>query len=470
MLKIDRKTVRKVIKDIEQKGEVERKPKSSELDKYREFIESRISKGFSAKRIHQDLQAEYGFGGSYSNVRKYVQKIKENIKRSKVYMVLTTLPGEEAQVDFGYIGLLNVNGKPKKAWVFTMVLSYSRYMYAEVVFDQSLKTFLQCHKNAFKYFGGVVQSVKIDNLKAGVLDADFYESQIQKDYASFASHYGFLPQPCRVYTPTDKGKIESVVKYVKNNCFYGMVFKDFEEARERLRNWLDNVANVRIHGTTKKVPKEVFNSIEKEKLLALPVEGYHISRSSIHKVNINCHITYKGNYYSVPYGYIGREVEVIEQDSLLKVFFEGKEIALHQIVSNNEKGIYVTKKEHYPLSKNITSEEIMSRQRDEMAKIGGNALKFFEEFFSQGGLKKYDYRSISGIIALKERYDIKTIDEACKRAVKFGALSYRVVKNICEKGVTDISIYEDQSYINEQRTELTRDMREYERLLEMGEL
>ncbi|AZT91627.1 IS21 family transposase [Caldicellulosiruptor changbaiensis] len=470
LLDVDRKTVRKVIHDIEQKGEVERKSKGSVLDNYREFIEAKVNKGHSAKKIHQDLQAEFDFEGSYSNVRRYVQKLKQKIANSKVYMVLTTLPAEEAQVDFGYIGKIKVDGKFKKAWVFTMVLSYSRYMYAEIVFDQTVETFIQCHKNAFKYFGGVVEVVKIDNLKAGVLSVDFYEAQIQKDYASFASHYGFLPQPCRVYTPTDKGKVESAIKYVKQNCFSGEEFKDIDEAREHLKNWLDNVANVRVHGTTKKVPKEVFISEEKEKLIALPIEEYYISRSSIHKVATNCHLIYKGNYYSVPYEYAGREVEVVEIGSFLRVFFEGKEIALHQIVKNNEKGKYVTNKEHYPSSKNITIEDIMSRQRDKMAEIGNWALEFFEEFIKREGFKKYDYRSISGIIALKERYGAETVDNACKRALKFGGLSYKVVKNICEKGISDLPEYEDESYVNEERTELYRDIREYNKLLEIGEL
>ncbi|WP_083755760.1 IS21 family transposase [Caldicellulosiruptor saccharolyticus] len=446
LLNVDRKTVRKVIQDIEQKGEVERKSKNSVLDNYRQFIEAKVNKGLSAKKIYQTLQAEFGFEGSYSNVRRYVQKIKQKIANSKVYMVLTTLPAEEAQVDFGYIGKIKVDGKFKKAWVFTMVLSYSRYMYAEIVFDQTVETFIQCHKNAFKYFGGVVEVVKIDNLKAGVLNVDFYEAQIQKDYASFASHYGFLPQPCRVYTPTDKGKVESTVKYIKQNCFSGEEFKDIDEAREHLKNWLDDVANVRVHGTTKKVPKEVFLLEEKEKLIALPIEEYHISKSSIHKVTTNCHLIYKGNYYSVPYEYAGYEVEVVEM------------------------GKYVTNKEHYPSSKNITTEDILSRQRDKISEIGNWALKFFEEFIKQEGFKKYDYRSISGIIALKERYGAEAVDNACKRALKFGGLSYKVVKNICEKGISDLPEYEDESYINEEITELYRDIREYDKLLKIGEL
>jgi transposase len=143
-------------------------------------------------------------------------------------MVLHSLPGEEAQVDFGYVGKLNIYGKARKAWVFIMVLSYSRYMYAEITLDQSVKTFISCHVNAFRYFNGVPGIVKVDNLKAAIIEADFYEPVTQRTYAEFARHYGFLPEPCRVYTPTDKGKVESAVKYVKDNCFKERGFKDIE--------------------------------------------------------------------------------------------------------------------------------------------------------------------------------------------------------------------------------------------------
>ncbi len=129
-------------------------------------------------------------------------------------MVLTALPGEEAQVDFGYIGTLALQDvRRKKAWVFTMELSYSRHMYSQIVFNQRVQTFIDCHKRAFNYFGGVPENVKIDNLKAGILEADFYEPTVQRSYAAFAAHYGFHPEPCRIYTPTDYPEV-----FVIPNC------------------------------------------------------------------------------------------------------------------------------------------------------------------------------------------------------------------------------------------------------------
>lgn len=118
-------------------------------------------------------------------------------------------------------------------------------------------------QKAFKYFGGVPQNIKIDNLKAAILEADFYEPVVQRNYAAFASHYGFAPEPCRVATPTDKGKVESNIKYVKNNCFKAREFKDIDEAKSFLMEWLDTIANVRKHGTTKKF--HLKNSIHMKK-------------------------------------------------------------------------------------------------------------------------------------------------------------------------------------------------------------
>lgn len=184
MLGIDRKTVRKVLKaeTAEQnhaKANMEPKPSvwPSMLDEYREYIEIQLAKELSITRIHQDLQKEFGVECGYTTLRDYVAKIRKTAPHA--YMVLHSLPGEEVQVDFGYIGTLKVNGTPRKAWIFVMTLSYSRYMYVSITLDQSVQTFIRCHVEAFRYFGGVPQTIKIDNLKAAIVEADFYEPRIK---------------------------------------------------------------------------------------------------------------------------------------------------------------------------------------------------------------------------------------------------------------------------------------------------
>ena len=467
-LHVSRKTIRKVIRSEERgENELKKKPHPSVLEQYREFIEIQVNKGLSKQRIYQDLIREYQFSGSYSTVRDYINKISDVSK--KAYMVLTALPGEEAQVDYGYIGTIKVNGKPRKAWVFIMVLSYSRYMYASIEFDQSVKSFIQAHVEAFHFFGGVPETVKIDNLKAAVVEADFYEPVLQRTYAAFAAHYGFYAQPCRVSTPTDKGKVESNVKYVKDNCFKGRDFRDIEKARTFLSRWLDETANKRIHGTIKRVPAQLFEETEKPKLLKLPQEDFIFSKTARATVLPNCHIAYAGNFYSVPFAYIGCEVDVIEINSLVKVFYKNEEVALHNL-RKESKGDHITNTEHYPESKNITTEEILSRQETEMRQIGPHALEFFYAFCRKGLVGKYLYHNISGVLALRKNYTDSVIDQACRRALYYESIKYGTVKKICERGL--ISLPVDDKHVTDEHdatdTDIARDLSHYQQMTILG--
>ena len=461
-LGVSPKTIRKVLKSQEEgDGEIQKKPHPSMLDQYQEFIEIQRSKGLSKQRIFQDLQVK-GFTGGYSSVRDYIAKQEQ--KAPKAYMVMNALPGEEAQVDFGYIGTLKVQGKPKKAWVFIMSLSYSRQMHVSITLDQAVQTFIQCHTSAFNYFGGVPETVKIDNLKAGVIETNFYEPIVQRTYAAFAAHYGFWPQPCRVYTPTDKGKVEANVKYVKDNCFKGRDFQDIYEAQTFLENWLDNTANVRIHGTTRKKPQDLFELKEKDALKPLPTQEFTFSKSAVAKVHPNCHIAYAANYYSVPHSHIGCEVDVIEINNLLKIYYQGKEIALHTLVRGTN-GEHVTNNEHYPDSKNITPAEILSRQEIEMSAIGQNALSFFYAVLRKGDMHVYSYRCIAGVLALRKNFDNTAIDQACKRAVWYESITYGTVKRICERGLIALPTEDSVRFEIESEEPVTvRELSQYDQL------
>lgn len=463
ILGISRKTVTTILSKLENNDVIERKKQVTILDDFKEYISIQTQKGLSAIRIYQDMKSDdMGYTGSYDTVKRFVASIKT--AAPKAYMVMHSLPGEEAQVDFGYIGTLKMkNGKYKKAWVFVMELSYSRYMYVQIVFDQSVNTFIDCHRKAFRYFGGIPKYVKIDNLKAAILEADFYEPTIQRNYAAFATHYGFMAEPCRVYTPTDKGKVESNVKYVKNNCFKGREFTNIEQAEQFLENWLLTIANVRIHGTTKKIPSEIFNSLEKNNLISLPENEYIISEITKCTVQTNCHISYKGNNYSVPYNYIGDSVDVIIMDNILKVFHKEKEIALH-LLEKVEKGKHITNKNHYPEYKNITSDDIKSIYKEEMKQIGEHAEIFFEKFLEQVG-NKYNYRVITGILSLRKKYSDAVINDACHRAYIYNALKYKTVKSICEKGITALPVVTNESYTNPEETSISRPLKDYSKYL-----
>ena len=466
MLGIDRKTVRKVLNQSDQVDKASAKDGlwPSMLDEYREYIEIQLAKELSITRIHQDLRQQYGLECGYTTLRDYVAKIRK--KQPHAYMVLHALPGEEAQVDFGYIGTLKVGNTVRKAWVFVMALSYSRYMYVAITLDQSVKTFIRCHTEAFRYFGGVPETVKIDNLKAAIVETDFYEPTVQRTYAAFAQHYGFLPNPCRVYTPTDKGKVESNIKYVKDNCFKGREFKDLEEARLFLQKWLCVTANRRTHGTTGKIPEEMFLTVERKHLRPMPAEEFLFSKSTSATVRTDCHVVHEGNFYSVPYAYIGMDVDLIEVNRLLKVYYQGKEIALHSL-AEGAKGVHVTDKNHYPSTKTITQEELLSRYREKMSAIGDGALAFLEAFKNTEMYKCHHYRSISGILALRKKYDDEAINRACLRACHYGNITYRAVKKICESGLYALPLEERHRQSCSTGSNI-RSLSDYRRITELG--
>ena len=186
-----------------------------------------------------------------------------------------------------------------------------------------------CHINAFRNFGGVPKLVKIDNLKAAVLEANFYEPVYQRAYKALSEHYGYEIMPCRVRKPQEKGKVEAGIKYVKSNFFIGREFKSREDVEEQLGVWVKYTCNSRIHGTTKKIPQEVFVNEERKFLKELPLEAYTIGILAKRKVCKDCHITVEGSYYSAPYKYVGKLVEVHIKEKLVSILHDGKEIATH---------------------------------------------------------------------------------------------------------------------------------------------
>ena len=351
----DWKTVAKVIRNG---GKYEKKPHPQSLDTHKEQIMKWIEESLTGVRIFEKLQA-MGVKISYSAVKRYIRDIKQ---REEIFVRIETKPGQEAQVDFGYAGLTPDNtGKKRKTWVFNMRLSYSRLDYYEKVYNQRVETFIQCHINAFKSFGGIPEYVKIDNLKAAILEANFYEPVYQHLYKSFADYYGFKPIPCRVRKPNDKGKVESGIKYIKNNFFLGRSFKDAKDLDCKLKNWLNNTCNQRIHGTTRKIPKEAFDLEEKSILKSLPLEEFKMSSVGTRKVYHDCHIYVEYNYYSVPFEYVGKEVDIELSNNLLKIFYQGKEIAVHP--RQEGKGKFSTNQNHYPKYKRVCETEYQEKSR-----------------------------------------------------------------------------------------------------------
>jgi transposase len=453
----NRKTVRIILEKIKNNEEPKRKETPSIIDPYKDEIKAKVAQDLSAVRIYNDLANERNYKGSYETVKNFVRKIKLS---KDIWLSLPTVPGQEAQVDFGYIGKIpDENKKLRKAWVFCFTLSHSRKSYFEVVFSQKVKTFLQCHINAFHYFGGVPKTIKIDNLKSAILNANFYEPEYQKEYINLANWYNFSPIPCRIKTPTDKGKVESMVKYVKNNFFKGREFKDIDECNRKLKEWQEEICNQRIHSITKRRPAELFEKEEKQNLIPLPDHDFKLSEWVKRTVAANCHISFENNFYSVPYAYVHKEVIVQATSNLIKIYADNELIAQHPKVLG--KGRYQTTPSHYPDYKFILGEKYEEEYKQKMYSIGKEAGIYFEHLLNKQ--PNYWIRSAKGIINLAKNYGNELVNLACKRAMKYDVYCYKIIKNICDKHLIE-DIDEPSSLIVRAKYDFQRPLKEYDDL------
>ena len=210
-----------------------------------------------------------------------------------------------------------------------MTLCFSRYSYYEIVLDQTVPTFLGAIRRGFEDFGGAPARIKPDNLKSAVLISALGERYYQEDFFRLCQHYGTLPDAARPLTPTDKGRTERDIGYVKGSCFQGRDLKTIEEAREWLARWRREVALVRVHGTTRRRPLDLFEE-ERSALRPLPSDAYEVTSFSRHKVRKDCHVHVLSNYYSVPHAFVGTTVTVRTSEDRVDVYADGERVATHQ--------------------------------------------------------------------------------------------------------------------------------------------
>ena len=290
-----------------------------------------------------------------------------------------------------------------------MRLSYSRYDYYEIVFDQKVDTWLNCHINAFNYFSGVPEVIKLDNLKSAVIDPAFYEPIYQKHYKRLADHYNFLPSPCRVYQPQEKGKVEGGIKYVKNNFFAGRIFDNYKTMQTQLAAWVEK-ANDRIHGTTREKPNEQFLSSEKSMLGQLPQEQFSMIDYQLRKVAKDCHISLDNNYYSVPAKYVGDKVEISVSNNLVKIYSNNELIVTH--MRSTSKGVFITNVNHYAKNKRYCPgfKEYDEKYQGDLKQMGKHCELMLS--YLQKEHKRNWYRPAQGILNLRKIYSDKMIDDS----------------------------------------------------------
>jgi transposase len=328
----DRKTVRKVINgDLIPKRRRPQQPRVRKIDPYTDYLQRRMAEGvYNARKLYREIQAQ-GYLGGLTQVILYIQPFRPP-RQEKATVRFETAPGQQAQVDWGSCGYIDVNGRRKVLYCFVMTLGWSRAMYVAFTTHSDTGSFIRCHQHAFEYFGGVPREVVHDNLKSAVIDRDADGTiHFNARYLDFALAMGFTPRPHQPYHPQTKGKVESGVRYVKGNFWVGLHFIDVDDINLQARVWLDTVANPRVHGTTGETP---FSRLPFEHLQPLPAQRFDTSIISYRQVGRDCLVSYQRNSYSVPAAYAQQTVMVKETEDrrVVMVSVEGDVIAEHQLL------------------------------------------------------------------------------------------------------------------------------------------
>ena len=332
-LDLDRKTVRRWLRMTQWRGYQRESAGGSLLAAHQDWLAERAAQvDYSARILFQELRASRGYTGGYDTVRNAVRPLRQEARRAWVTQRrFESAPGHQAQVDWGQVRA-RFEGGVREVHVFVFTLGFSRRCYAEGYEHQRMESLLQAHEHAFEHFVGIPRELLYDRMRT-VLEGEGCEGKRwNRTFLQFTKHWDFEPRVCRAYRAQTKGKVESGVKYIKRNFMPGRSFRDLADFNEQLRDWIAQIADVRVHGTTHEVPMERF-AREREQLQALGARASFLQAMVRERVVAeDWLVSIDTNRYSVPWRLIGRTVQVVRVGGDWQIRHGGQLVAQHEVL------------------------------------------------------------------------------------------------------------------------------------------
>ena len=334
---LDRKTVSKYVeRGLEAPAYGPRQPRATLLDPFNRYLRERVAvfPELSGRRLHRELR-DLGYKGGYTRLTDFLRDVRPTAAPG-FEQRFETAPGHQSQVDFAQFRteFTDEPGVMRIVWLFSLVLGHSRMLWARFVVHQDLPTVLRCHVAAFEALGGVPVEILYDRMRTAVTGEDTQGIAYNRTLLELARHYGFLPKACRAYRPQSKGKVERPFRYVREDFFLARSFRNLDDLNVQLRQWLDGVANVRVHATTRRIVAEHFAE-EKLFLKPLPAGPFQATLRLERRITRDGMVSVDGNLYSVPDGTRRRAVEVHLLVDELRIFEENRLVARHPVLEGS---------------------------------------------------------------------------------------------------------------------------------------
>ncbi len=372
------------------------------------------------------------FEGSVSAVKRMCVRLRRERGPREDEVVIPVEPVlGEAQVDFGEVGRFfdAASGRIRRTYVFVMTLSGSGRVFARLVHDQKIETWLGLHMAAFRELGSVPRTIVPDNLKSAVTKAAFGCSDVphlNRSYRELARHYGFVVDPTPPFAPKKKGRVEASVKYIKRSWAATLDEVDFEAAKLDLQRWVNEHANQRVLRRTGDKACDYFDDIERGEMLPLPAEKYAPVVWAKAKVHRDSHISFRKRVYSVPWRLVGRQVSVRATPTSVEIYWEETRVATHVREHNKYR---VTDDNHLPDRRVALRHRSRDYWEKRAAQLGPSALDLVKAVFDSDH-ELSQLRQVQGIVTLLEQYPPSRIESACRRALFFGLTKYRGLKQM----------------------------------------
>jgi transposase len=400
-----------------------------EIEKHRDYIAALLRAGVTKATIWQRLHDEQGVVASLASFKRYVAaNLPEQAQRSRVTVLGDDPPpGEEAQIDYGYLGSWTdpVGGRRRRVWAFVMVLAMSRFMFVRPVLRMDQRAWTECHVEAFRFFGGCPRRLVPDNLRTGVDRPDLYDPKINRSYAELAQYYGTLVDPARRGKPKDKPRVERPMPYVRDSYWRGREWESLAQMQDAALVWCREVAGARacrpLDGAS---PISVFEQVEADALLELPAKPFVLATWSTGIVGPDIHVRVGKTLYSVPWRHIGRKVDARATATMVQIFDQGQLVATHPYKAFGKR----TDFSHYPPEKVAFRMRTPIWCRTRAAEIGQATTAVIGELLAVNAL--FRLRAAQGVLGLADKHGGVRLERACAKAIAAGDPSYRTIKNI----------------------------------------
>lgn len=433
MLKVSRNTVKNALKDEVAPKYTRQAAVPKKIDPFNDVVKDMyFQKQFIGTRIYEEIK-KLGYTGSDSGVYRYLKTLGSRTPK-KTTMRFETEMGKQAQFDWSPYNV-EINGTKEKVICFLMVLGYSRLKAVTFSKDDKADSIYQAIEDCFEQFGGVCETLLIDNAKALVLKHLQDEEPIYNPrFLELAGSYCFRPKACNPHMPRTKGKVERPFYYIEQHFIKGGSFTSMDDLSLRAKEFIKSL-NDRTHSTTQQIPTILFEE-EKNYLLPLPRTRYSDSLKELRRVNWDCLISYDGCRYSVPNRFAGKDVFVKKvRGYILKIYTtSGELIAEHSMA--NTKGLTIINNEHYEGLFNKYPKSV-ALLRDAITETFLNGQQFFSGL--QKSINNYNIHA-QKVLALRETYEDRYIDEILGKAISYGIYHSDSIRNLlkgypikCEK-------------------------------------